>query len=182
MKRYIFTGTPGSGKTTLLHALNDHGYDVVEEAATDIIHSEQLLGNKEPWTDPSFIIKILELQLQREFSATTASVDILLFDRSPICTYALCIFLGYPVPQMLSEEITRITHNKVYERHVFFIDNLGYIQKTDARKINLENALEFEQLHKTTYQQFGYQLIHIPPMNIRKRTDYFINTLCSQRD
>ena len=77
MKRYILTGTPGSGKTTLLHALNDHGYDVVEEAATDIIHSEQLLGNKEPWTDPSFIIKILELQLQQEFSATTASVDIL---------------------------------------------------------------------------------------------------------
>jgi predicted ATPase len=181
MKRYILTGTPGSGKTTLLHALNDHGYDVVEEAATDIIHSEQLLGNKEPWTDPSFIIKILELQQQREFSTTTASVDILLFDRSPICTYALCIFLGYPVTQMLSEEITRTTLNKVFERHVFFTDNLGYIQKTDARKINLENALEFEKLHKDIYQQFGYQLIHIPAMNIKKRTDYIINTLCSQR-
>ena len=83
---------------------------------------------------------------------------------------------------MLSEEITRLTHNKAYERHVFFIDNLGYIQKTDARKINLENAVEFEKLHKDIYQQFGYNLIHIPGMNIKKRTDYIINTLYSQRD
>jgi predicted ATPase len=179
MKRYILTGTPGSGKTTLLHALKDRGYYVVEEAATDIIHSEQSLGISEPWTGPSFIIKILELQIQREHLATESTYDIQIFDRSPICTYALCIFLGYPIPQTLHQEITRLTFNNVYETNVFFIGNLGYVQPTAARKISFQTAVEFEKLHKDTYQQFGYNLIHIPSMEIKKRTDYIINTLFS---
>ena len=36
MRRYIITGAPGAGKTTLLEALQDRGYAVVDEAATDV--------------------------------------------------------------------------------------------------------------------------------------------------
>lgn len=179
MKRYILTGTPGSGKTTLLHRLKERGYYVVEEAATDIIHSEQSLGIPEPWTDPAFIIKILELQIQREKMANESTYDIQIFDRSPICTYALCKFLDYPIPQILHQEIMRMQNANVYETDVFFIDNLGYVQLTSARKISFQTALEFEQLHKDIYHQFGYNLIHIFPMQIKKRADHIINTLLS---
>lgn len=177
MKRYIFTGAPGSGKTTLLNELKTLGYYTVDEAATNVIHTEQSLGIDEPWTDPKFIINVLDVQIQREQLSNTPDPNIQLFDRSPICTYALCAFLGYPIPLELTEEIMRMQNANVYETDVLFIDNLGYVQPTLARKISLKDAIKFENLHKNIYQQFGYQLIHIPAMEIKKRTDYIINTL-----
>lgn len=92
MKRYILTGAPGSGKTTLLHALKNRGYYCVKEAATDIIHNEQSLGIQAPWADPAFIIKVLQLQIQRENFAYTSNAELQLFDRSPIMHIcSLCI-------------------------------------------------------------------------------------------
>ena len=44
MPAYILTGTPGSGKTAILRMLEDAGYLVVEEAATDVIALGQALG------------------------------------------------------------------------------------------------------------------------------------------
>ncbi|MFG2472620.1 AAA family ATPase [Streptomyces canus] len=37
MRRYVLTGTPGAGKTSILQCLAEHGYEVVEEAATAVI-------------------------------------------------------------------------------------------------------------------------------------------------
>lgn len=87
--------------------------------------------------------------------------------------------MNYTIPQELPKEINRITRENVYEPNVFFINNLGYIEKTAARKINFNDALNFEKLHKNIYQQFGYRLIHIPAIEIQKRTDIIINTLQS---
>lgn len=42
------TGAPGAGKTSILKGLQDRGYEVVEEAATDVIAREQALGVEEP--------------------------------------------------------------------------------------------------------------------------------------
>ncbi len=48
MKRFILTGTPGSGKTSVLCALENAGFPVVSEAATDVIFRERATGNPEP--------------------------------------------------------------------------------------------------------------------------------------
>jgi len=45
---------------------------VVEEAATDVIASEQARGVDEPWRDADFIDKIVALQRQREQAAAPA--------------------------------------------------------------------------------------------------------------
>lgn len=66
MRRFILTGAPGAGKTTLLRYLAKEGFFVAEEAATDVIAREQQKGVPEPWTDPSFIDMILDLQEQRQ--------------------------------------------------------------------------------------------------------------------
>jgi predicted ATPase len=72
MNRYILTGAPGSGKTSILQALKNHGYAVVEEAATDIIALEQRQGNHEPWMRPDFIDNIVRLQQQRQIGGPPA--------------------------------------------------------------------------------------------------------------
>jgi len=175
MKRYILTGTPGSGKTSIIHELKSKGYSVVEEAATDVI--ALLKGNPEPWRQPDFIDKIVSLQKQRQIQASVSPDGLQFYDRSPVCTYALSRYLGYPPSACLLEEMERIERENIYQKQVFFIENLGFTQPTEARKISFAESLIFEQVHLETYASFGYDFIKIPaaslPERVRSITDRF---------
>jgi predicted ATPase len=92
-------------------------------------------------------------------------------DRSPICTLALSRHLGLPLSEVLDAEIDRITREKVFEREVFFVRNLGYCEPTAARKISFEDAVEFEHLHEAVYRELGYDLIDVPAGDISDRID-----------
>lgn len=166
MTRYILTGAPGAGKTALLRLLERRGHAVVEEAATDVIALEQALGRDEPWTDPGFIDLILALQRRRQTAVGSG-----FFDRSPVCTWALSVFLGLAPSAALRAEIARIEAEGVYERRVFFLQNLGFVTPTAARRISFEDALRFEQVHAETYRRLGYDLIFIPPGGLEARAD-----------
>jgi hypothetical protein len=61
---------------------------------------------------------------------------IVLTDRSPICTLALAHYLGIPVPPLLHSEIARIRRELVYDHRVFFVEELGFIRPTAARRIS----------------------------------------------
>jgi predicted ATPase len=169
MKRYILTGTPGSGKTSIIHELKSKGYSVVEEAATDVIALELARGNPEPWMLPDFIDKIVHLQTQRQIEAATFPSELQFYDRSPICTYALSRHLGYPPSARLLEEIERIERENIYQKQVFFIENLGFCKPTEARKISFKESLVFEKVHLETYTSFGYELIKIAPAPLPER-------------
>ncbi|WP_207706373.1 AAA family ATPase [Clostridium amazonitimonense] len=138
MKRYILTGTPGSGKTSIIRLLEIMGYLVVEEAATDIIALEQVQGNAEPWKDASFINKIVALQKQRQVQLSDLSSEVQIYDRSVFCTYALSKYLGYQPSKNIMEEINRVENQQIYQKKVFFIENLGFCQPSEARKISFE--------------------------------------------
>lgn len=168
MKRYILTGTPGSGKTVLIRYLENMGYDVVEEAATDVINLAQACGNPTPWTTSDFIEKIIQLQTQRRIR-NTATPPYQFFDRSPLCTLALAKFLGHTPSKILLDEIDLIKNKKIYQNKVFFIENLGHCQQTDARKISFEDALRFEDIHEAVYSAHDYELIKIPNQAVSKR-------------
>ena len=161
MHRHILTGAPGAGKTTLLRALEVEGVAVVEEAATDVIALEQARGRAEPHTTPDFIDKIVELQRRRQIAASCRPDGVQVHDRSPICTYALSLFLGYPVSPVLAAELARIEAEGVYQRRVLFIDNLGFVTPTAARRISFEDALRFEAVHEQAYRELGYEPLRI---------------------
>lgn len=169
MKRYILTGTPGSGKTSVLHALKSQGYLVVEEAATDVIALEHRCGNAEPWMQTDFIDKIVRLQKQRQIEAVMPADELQVYDRSPVCTFALSRYLGYPPSVCLLEEMERIERENIYQKQVFFLENLGFCQPTEARKISFEDSLLFEQIHAEVYTSLGYHLIKVPPEALEQR-------------
>ena len=170
MKRFILTGTPGSGKTAILRQLEVDGYDVVEEAATDVIALQQARDIPEPWMDPSFISAIVNLQRERQLRARALQGSIQFHDRSPVCTYALATYLGFAVPDVLSRELERIERDRIFEKQVFFIQNFGTVAKTDARRISYEDALRFERIHDEAYRSFGYEIVLIPPGPVQERT------------
>jgi len=170
MKRYILTGTPGCGKTSIIRSLEVAGYLVVEEAATDIIALRQAQGIAEPWTHHSFIDDITNLQKLRQMRIADMA-GIQFYDRSPICTYALSVWLSFPISRTLADEMERIAKAQIYQKQVFFIENLGFCEPTAARKIGFEDSLRFEKVHEETYRSFGYQCIRIAPLELAARVD-----------
>lgn len=176
-QRFILTGTPGAGKTILIRALETRKHPVVEEAATDVIALEQATGHTEPWLKPLFIDKIISLQIYRQKLSDLQPYDVCFYDRSPLCTYALCQYLDFAPSNTLIEEIKRIQNTDYFNKTVFFIENLGYIHNTDARKINISEAIHFEVIHKNVYERFGYTLKLIPPESIEKRTHMILETI-----
>jgi len=169
VRRYILTGTPGSGKTTLLRALETMGYPVVEEAATDVIALALARGVEEPWIVPGFVDKIVDLQRQRQTHSANVDAAAQFFDRSPFDNVALCRHLGISPPSGLRNEIARVTRDRVYERRVLFIENIGACAPTDARRISFADALRFEQVHRDVFDEYGFERVAIPAGSIDDR-------------
>ena len=170
VKRYILTGTPGCGKTSILRTLEVAGYAVVEEAATDIIALRHAQGIAEPWTHPNFIDDITNLQKQRQMRVFDRA-EVQFYDRSPICTYALSVWLGFPISKTLADEMERIASAQIYQKQVFFVENLGFCEPSTARKISFEDSLRFEKVHEETYRSFGYECIRIAPSDLSTRVE-----------
>jgi predicted ATPase len=161
--RYVLTGTPGAGKTAILRLFERTGYQVVEEAATDVIALEHALGRQEPHTSPGFARAIVTLQQRREERAAAGADPnaVMFIDRSPVCTLALCRQLGVPVPALVAAEVDRVVAQRPYAA-VFFVRNLGYVEPTAARRISFEDSLAFENVHELTYRELGFDPIEVP--------------------
>ena len=169
MKRFILTGAPGAGKTAILRQLELDGFGVVEEAATDVIALWQAQGIAQPWTDRSFIDAVAGLQRQRQVRSVSDAVQIQFHDRSVVCTAALATYLGYPTGDSLSRELERIAAERIYQKQVFFIRNLGFVKRTEARRISFEESLRFEQIHEETYRTLGFEIVSIEPGSLFER-------------
>jgi len=169
VKRFVLTGAPGSGKTAIIRQLELDSFSVVEEAATDIIALEQAQGTQEPWTRPSFIDSIVDLQRRRQIRASCLPEAIKFHDRSAICTAALATYLGYSVSTVLSEELERIKTEAIYQERVFFVRNLGFVTPTEARRISFEETLRFERIHEETYRSFGFEIVSIAAGSVAER-------------
>jgi len=169
MTRFIITGAPGSGKTAIIRQLELEGFSVVEEAATDVIAAAQARGTAEPWTVPSFIDEVADLQKRRQIRAADQPAEIQFHDRSVVCTAALARYLGYSMSAFLTSELERIRNGAIYDSRVFFIRNLGFITPTEARRISFEETLRFERIHEDTYRSFGFELFAIEPGDVLQR-------------
>ncbi|MGE0580220.1 MAG: AAA family ATPase [Reyranella sp.] len=169
MKRFILTGTPGAGKTVLLRQLEQAGFGVVEEAAADVIALQQARGITEPWTDPGFIDRVVDLQRRRQMRAAAMPEEVQFHDRSAICTAALATYLGYPASPALAEELARIERDAVFERRVFLIRSLGFVMPTAARRITQEEAMRFEAIHERIYREHGFEIVPIDAGSVLDR-------------
>ena len=78
------------------------------------------------------------------------------------------------------EEIERIQQKHIYETQVFFVENLGFVEQTAARTINMEEALKFETMHREAYEKFGYECVSIPAGSVQERVETLLSSLWIQ--
>ena len=161
MRGFILTGTPGSGKTAVLRQLEVDGHAVVEEAATDVIALGQALGDPRPWERPDFAARILRLQNRRASMVDAGGT--VFFDRSPVCTLALCRYAKIRPPDDLLGGIGK------FERTAFLVRNLGFVEPTAARRISFADSLVFERIHEEVYRELGFTLVEVPPAPVAER-------------
>jgi len=169
MRRFIITGAPGAGKTAIIRQLELEGFSVVEEAATDVIAAVHAQGTVQPWTQPSFIDVIANLQKDRQIRASYQPEEVQFHDRCVVCTAALALYLGHAFSPFLTGELERIKKEAIYQNRVFFIRNLGFITPTEARRISFEETLRFEKIHEETYRDFGFELVSVEPRSLVER-------------
>jgi predicted ATPase len=169
MRRFIITGAPGAGKTAIIRQLELDGFSVVEEAATDVIAAAHALGTVQPWTEPSFIDVVANLQRDRQIRASYQPEEIQLHDRCAVCTAALAVYLGHFFSPLLTSELERIKKEAIYQNRVFFIRNLGFVTPTEARRISFEETVRFEKIHEETYRDFGFELVAVEPGSVAER-------------
>ena len=169
MRRYIITGAPGAGKTTILAALQERGYAVVDEAATDVVTREQALGRDDAAHCASFVDAITLLQRRRQEQPAPPATKVQVFDRSPICTLALAHYLGQPVTPMLASEVDRVVAEQIYQPQVFFVHLLGFITPTSVRRITLAQSVSFERFHERAYRDHGFELVDVPAGAVEQR-------------
>ena len=169
MRRFIITGAPGAGKTVIIRQLELDGFSVVEEAATDVISVLLAQGAVQPWTHPSFIDVIANLQKDRQIRASYQPEEVQFHDRCAVCTAALAVYLGRPFSPFLAGELERVKKESIYQNRVFFIRNLGFVTPTEARRITFEETLRFEKIHEELYLDFGFELISVEPRSLMER-------------
>ena len=172
MRRFVITGTPGAGKTAIIRQLELEGFSVVEEAATDVIAAAQAQGSDEPWRDAAFIDAIVSLQQARQIRASYQPDEVQFHDRCVVCTAALAAYLGYAASPVLTGELERVMREGIYERRVFFVRSLGFITRTEARRITPEEAVRFEKTHEQTYREMGFELIPVDPGSVAERVRF----------
>jgi predicted ATPase len=169
VKRFILTGAPGAGKTAILRQLELDGFGIVEEAATNVIALAQARGIAEPWKHDWFIDSVVDLQRLRLDRALSQADAIQFHDRSVICTVALATYLEHPLSDALTGEVERVLSQGVYQKTVFFVRNLGYIEPTAVRRISFEETLRFERIHEETYRRFGFEIMFVAPGSVSER-------------
>jgi predicted ATPase len=118
---------------------------------------------------PSFIDSIADLQRQRQIRASRQPDEVQFHDRSAFCTAALAAYLGHPVSGTLARELERIRADAIYQKRVFFVRNLGFIEPTEARRISFEEALRFERMHEDAYRNFGFEIVPVKPGSVSER-------------
>ena len=170
-RNFILTGAPGAGKTSIVNYFADQGYLTVPEAATSLIHELQAKGVSKPWEDVNFINMLVDEQIQQ--LNKSHKDDVIFYDRSPVCTWALALYLGHEVTDDLAQKIMRILPQ--YEKKVFFVDNLGFIKNNAVRQISFAEALKFEEVHLQSYKKFGFLVQKVPVASIEQRAKFILD-------
>ena len=168
---YVITGAPCSGKTTSIRDLEQRGYRVVHEVARAHIESEIKKGK-------SLVrVKADELAFERRILYEKAEIEASLPEN-------LIIFFDRAVPDSIAyfklegldpDEPLKISRNVRYKK-IFLFERLSFA-RDDVRSENDAQAASLECLIINGYQMLGYDVVRVPLLSVKQRTEFILQHL-----
>lgn len=173
-KKFVITGAMGSGKSTVLKLLDAAGFNVMTEAARQILAEQRNIGDEGvPDKNPKLFIQLL---LSRAICQYTQAQDLdktIIYDRGvpDIVAYAQLFNLDYS-PAQQAAKLYR------YETTVFVFPAWEDIYVTDDERImSYEAAKNFGMNVRQVYQNYGYTLIDVPCISPESRVQFIVEKL-----
>lgn len=169
--RIVITGGPGSGKSSLLRALGLQGYSCQKEAARRVILKKDNL-NYTPWGDRQGFIRLVYEQLLIDLRETPEGL--VFCDRSMLDCIAYAKEGKLSVPEYLLD----FDPSVFYHRQAFILPPWPNIyRKEAARQQEFAEAVSLYRFITTTYIDYGFQLIEVPPLPMEGRVEYILERL-----
>src|SRR5262249_61409372 len=77
---------------------------------------------------------------------------------------------GPPAPPVLEQEVAWATGDGSFDRRVFFVRLLGFIEATPVRRISYAESQAFEEIHEDAYRRLGFDLVDVPAGTVAERS------------
>ncbi|MFQ6009586.1 MAG: AAA family ATPase [Candidatus Aenigmatarchaeota archaeon] len=169
MPKYVITGGPGTGKSTTIRLLEEMGYQIVHEAAMEVIEYEQRNGGEDlPWKNRKrFQQKVMELQKRMENELDPEKQAFL--DRGMPDGLAYYRLDGVETPEEFQKELGKNGYRKI-----FLLDRLPRYEKDTARTEDKETARKIHSLIEEVYRELGYEIEKVPVLPPEERARYIV--------
>lgn len=167
----VITGAPCSGKTAVIRMLAQQGYTVIHEVARAYIDAE-LAGGKtlseikaDEW---AFERHILMEKVRIE--STLKTDEIIFFDRGIPDSVAYYRLNGLDAAEAFQRSA------EVCYRNIFLFERLRF-SKDKVRSEDEKTARQLNRLIEESYQSLGYDIIHVPVLSVKARTEFVLEHL-----
>lgn len=162
--RIVITGGPSVGKTTIVSNLQERGYKVVHEIATQLIKEGKYL----PWIDrKKFQAEVLRRQLEVESSLLEFD-KVTFLDRGAFDGEAYYRFDNLPVPPTFS------TIDPSQYDMAFLIEPLSFFDQNEVRREDLEFTEKITSLIESCYADRNIKVVRVPAMAPDDRVKYIL--------
>lgn len=175
MKKIVLVGGPSSGKSTLIGMLAERGYDVVREAAKDLILERGGVDAQDRDEYIRFQCDVFDEQVRREEKRNKEKGignkgGVCFCDRGVYDNIAYCEKdLGY-VPEILGE---KLKGHGGYDG-VFVLDRLPFSKEGFRLEDSEEEAAELHERIVGAYEGLGYDVERIPVMGRVERLEFLL--------
>ncbi|WP_204165124.1 AAA family ATPase [Shewanella algidipiscicola] len=172
--RVIFTGGPGSGKTSVIKFLCQMGYPSAPEVGRKVIQAQVASqGSALPWLDKTAFRDEMVLEEINNYE-NFGDTEMTLYDRSMIDSYGYSKLESIPISELLLAKCGELD----YCRKVFIFPPWEEIYENDTeRKQDFNEAVATYHEMVSAYTKFGYDLIEVPKVSVKKRAQFIVSKL-----
>ena len=170
-QKIIITGPPSSGKTTVLQALQNEGYECLDEIARKVIKDQQQIGSKlVPWDDVVGFSQLVyqDFLKQKEliFEGETVFSDRGILD---IKAYLLLANQGHAM------NLGNACDGMCYSSKVFLLPVWEEIYSQDEqRKESVDEAIKLYNLLEKVYEEAGFKVVLVPKVSVSERVEFIL--------
>lgn len=168
---HVITGAPCSGKTAVIDELERRGHAVIREVARAYIDAQLASGLS------LAMIKADVRQFERhillakvKIEASLSKTATIFFDRGIPDSIAY-----YQLEGLNPEEALEFSKATRYRR-IFFFERFDFL-KDGVRSEDEKTAARLDALLREAYRRSGYDLVLVPVMGIKDRTDLVLEHL-----